>query len=112
KMPIVSSGSAMVPHRNAFVRTRVTYSRLTMSQILRMTVRHLFNEDVVQGRLDQLEGEIRTPLWTAALRISCASAPGRSFASTLAPKRLTLSTNAGWFRNSPSVGPEYSIRTV
>ena len=55
KTPIVSRGSAMVPQRKAFVRTRVTYSRLMMSQILRMAVRDLFNEDVVQGRLDQLE---------------------------------------------------------
>src|SRR5208282_4813481 len=51
KIPI--SGTIRVPMTKPFVFTRVTYSRLTISQILRMG--GFLDEDVVERRLEQLE---------------------------------------------------------
>ena len=55
KMPTLNRGSPTVLSTNPLVRTRVRYSRLMTSQILRMRLRYLFDENIVQGRLNQFE---------------------------------------------------------
>src|SRR5215471_7022956 len=55
KRPILKRGTPTVAITKPLVRTRVTYSRLTMSQSLRMRARYPFDEDIVQGRFDQLK---------------------------------------------------------
>ena len=54
-MPMLSKGRAIVPQTNALVRTRLAYSRLTISQTLSMAARDHFDKDIVQRRLHQLE---------------------------------------------------------
>src|SRR6516165_7997199 len=52
---MLSTGSATVPITKPLVRTRVTYSRLMMSQSLRIAAGNSFDEDIVQGRLHELK---------------------------------------------------------
>src|SRR6266567_2027118 len=54
-MPTNNSGSITVEITKAFVRTRARYSRFQISPNLRILLRDLFDEDIVQGRLHELK---------------------------------------------------------
>src|SRR5947207_1762372 len=52
---LIKSGPSTVPMMNHFERTRSRYSRLITSSSLFIRLPYFLNEDLVKGRLNQLE---------------------------------------------------------
>src|SRR5579859_244432 len=80
KRPVERTGMRMVAKMKPLVCTRVTYSRLTISQNLRTGASDLFDEDVVQRGFHQLKSVDANALLDGGLqdflRISSGHKPG------------------------------------
>src|SRR5690242_10380563 len=88
RIAIESNGSAKVPRTNALVRTRVMYSRLKISQILRIALRNFFDKDIVQRRFNQLKAVDPNAALDGALQNLLCIGPGAQFDVNHLPVRV------------------------